>query len=165
MVVAILLVDLRAVIRCQESERFFRRALPGYVYQFPKDHAAHPEFRTEWWYYTGHLSTVKGRNFGFQLTFFRHSLRPASVKSQSRWALHTLYFAHFAITDEKDKTHHFREKVSRGALNLAGADPNVYRVWLEDWEIGLQKKEHKLKAGKEDMGIDLTLLPIKPAVI
>jgi predicted secreted hydrolase len=143
----------------------FRRALPGYVYEFPKDHAAHPEFRTEWWYYTGHLITVKGRKFGFQLTFFRHALRPPSTQSQSRWALHTLYFAHFAITDEKDNNYRFQEKVSRGALDVAGADPTVYRVWVEDWEVSLQGNKHKLKAGKEDMGIDLALVPIKSAVI
>ena len=149
----------------EEAPQEFRRALPGYVYEFPKAHAAHPEFRTEWWYYTGHLSTVKGRTFGFQLTFFRHALRTAAIQSQSRWALHTLYFAHFAITDEKENNYRFQEKVSRGALDVAGADPEFYRVWLEDWEVSLQGKKHKLKAGKEDMGIDLSLVPIKSAVI
>jgi len=151
--------------RGQEGEQEFRRALPGYVYEFPKDHAAHPEFRTEWWYYTGHLSTVKGRNFGFQLTFFRHALKATSIKSQSRWALHTLYFAHFAITDEEEADYRFQEKVSRGALGVAGADPKIYRVWVEDWQVSLQGDKHKLKAGKEDMGLDLTLVPIKSAVI
>ena len=149
----------------QKDVHTFRRALPGYVYEFPRDHAAHPEFRTEWWYYTGHLITAKGRNFGFQLTFFRHALRPPSKQSKSRWALHTIYFAHFAITDEKDDHYRFQEKVSRGALDVAGANPNVYHVWVEDWEVSLQGNEHKLKAGKEDMGIDLALLPIKSAVI
>ena len=65
-----LLVGSIAVVHGEEDEQAFRRALPGYVYRFPVDHAAHPEFRTEWWYYTGHLTTAKGRNFGFQLTFF-----------------------------------------------------------------------------------------------
>jgi predicted secreted hydrolase len=149
----------------QQDGQVFRRALPGYAYRFPADHAAHPEFRTEWWYYTGHLSTEKGRNFGFQLTFFRHALRPPSTQSQSRWALKTLYFIHFAITDEKKDTYRFQEKVSRGALNMAGADPERYHVWVQDWEVRLQGKRHILKAGKEDMGIDLTLVPAKRAVI
>ena len=148
-----------------EGVQEFRRALPGYVYEFPKDHAAHPEFRTEWWYYTGHLRTARGRTFGFQLTFFRHTLRPAGKQSLSRWALHTLYFAHFAITDEKENNYRFQEKVSRGALGAAGADPNVYRVWVGDWEVSLQGNQHKLRAGKEDMGVDLTLVPMKSAVI
>ena len=149
----------------QRDAHTFRLALPGYVYEFPRDHAAHPEFRTEWWYYTGHLATVEGRNFGFQLTFFRHALKPPSTQSQSRWALHTLYFAHFAITDEKNDNYRFQEKVSRGALGVAGADPKVYRVWVEDWGVSLQGNKHKLKAGNEDMGIDLDLAPLKPAVI
>ena len=149
----------------QEDEKAFRRALPGYVYRFPADHAAHPEFRTEWWYYTGHLSTTRGRNFGFQLTFFRHTLRPPSTKSQSRWSMHTIYFVHFAITDEDGDSYRFQEKVSRGALNMAGADPEVYHAWVEDWEVRLQGKTHRLKAGKEDMGIELILVPTKEAVI
>jgi len=149
----------------KEAGQAFRRALPGYVYRFPADHAAHPDFRTEWWYYTGHLSTTKGRNFGFQLTFFRHALRPPSAESQSRWSMHTLYFVHFALTDEDGNSYRFQEKVSRGALKMAGADPEVYHAWVEDWEVRLQGKTHRLKAGKEDMGIDLTLAPTKEAVI
>ena len=133
LVVAILTFDVTAVVHGQEDEHTFRRALPGYVHRFPADHAAHPEFRTEWWYYTGHLTTEKGRNFGFQLTFFRHALRPLSTQSPSRWAIHTFYFIHFAITDEKGDTYRFQEKVSRGALDMAGADPETYHVWVQDW--------------------------------
>ena len=149
----------------EEGGKEFRRALPGYVYRFPADHAAHPEFRTEWWYYTGHLSTAKGRNFGFQLTFFRHAVRPPSIQSKSNWALHTLYFAHFAVTDEKENNYRFQEKVSRGALGIAGADSDIYRVWVEDWEVSLQGNKHNLKAGNKDMGVDLTLVPSKSPVI
>ncbi len=165
LVVAILLFNVTAVVDGQKNGHLFRRALPGYVYRFPADHAAHPGFRTEWWYYTGHLKTAHNRHFGFQLTFFRHALRPPRIQSQSRWALHALYFVHFAITDEEGDNYRFQEKVSRGALNMAGADPNTYRVWVEDWQASLQKNMHKLKAGKKEMGIDLTLVPIKAAVI
>ncbi len=38
--------------------------------------AAHPEYRTEWWYFTGNLATTSGRHFGFELTFFRYALAP-----------------------------------------------------------------------------------------
>ena len=165
LVAVMLLASFITVVHGQEDEHAFRRALPGYVYRFPADHAAHPEFRTEWWYYTGHLTSSEGNQFGFQLTFFRHALRPPAPKLQSRWALHTLYLIHFAITDEKRETYRFQEKVSRGALNMAGADPETYHVWVQDWEVRLQEKIHRLKAGKEDMGIDLTLVPVKGAVI
>src|SRR5271156_314725 len=53
----------------------FRQAEPGYRYQFPRDHFNHPDFATEWWYYTGSLTSSSGRPFGFELTFFRQATR------------------------------------------------------------------------------------------
>ena len=44
----------------------YRLALPGYEYEFPRDHFNHPEFQTEWWYYTGNLRAADGRRFGFE---------------------------------------------------------------------------------------------------
>ena len=160
-----LLILTSTAIQGQAVEQSFRRALSGYTFKFPEDHAAHPEFRTEWWYYTGHLNTSKGRSFGFELTFFRHALKPHGKQDGSRWALHSLYFVHFAITDMQKGKFRFQEKVSRGALKTAGADPEKYHVWVEDWEVRLQGETHRLKAGKEDMGIDLTLVPAKEPVI
>src|SRR5205823_3409346 len=93
----------------------FLPALPGYQFQFPRDHAAHPGYQTEWWYYTGHLAG-RGRRFGFELTFFRVGIDPSRRASRSAWALHTLYFAHFTVTDEDRNDFHFFEKVSRPAL-------------------------------------------------
>ena len=45
--------------------------------QFPEDHAPHPGYRTEWWYYTGNLTADWGAHFGFQLTFFRTQISPS----------------------------------------------------------------------------------------
>ncbi len=47
---------------------------PGWIWAFPRDHGAHPDFKTEWWYYSGHLKAADGRAFGYQLTFFRAAL-------------------------------------------------------------------------------------------
>src|SRR5687767_3264190 len=49
----------------------FARALEVRDFEFPQDHAAHPDFQTEWWYYTGNLAMDEGRRFGFQITIFR----------------------------------------------------------------------------------------------
>ncbi|HEU5323441.1 MAG TPA: lipocalin-like domain-containing protein, partial [Methylomirabilota bacterium] len=54
-----------------EDRAGFARALAPRPLSFPEDHGPHPDFRTEWWYYTGNLHTPKGRHVGFQLTFFR----------------------------------------------------------------------------------------------
>ena len=47
----------------------YQTALPGYRYEFPRDHFNHPQFQTEWWYYTGNLKAADGHRFGFELTF------------------------------------------------------------------------------------------------
>ena len=162
-----LLVFLTAttLVVASEHDQPFRRAVPGYEFRFPADHAAHPDFRTEWWYYTGHLATADGRIFGFQLTFFRHALRRPDKTRSSRWALHTLYFAHFAVTDEEGGAFRFQEKVNRGSLGLAGAETSRYLVWVEDWSARLEGQTHRLKAGREEMGLDLALGPGKRPVV
>src|SRR5574337_102596 len=82
------------------TEAAFRQALPGYRFTFPRDHASHPDFKTEWWYYSGHLQTEDGLRFGYQLTFFRVGVDPAlRGDSRSRWAVSDLHLAHFAISD------------------------------------------------------------------
>jgi predicted secreted hydrolase len=161
----LIVLAAKTPVGAAEHDRPFRRALPGYEFRFPADHAAHPDFRTEWWYYTGHLSTAQGRTFGLQLTFFRHALRRPDEARRSRWALHTLYFAHFAVTDEEGGTFRFQEKVSRGSLGLAGAETSRYLVWVEDWSARLEGQSHRLRAGREEMGLDLTLVPSKRPVI
>ena len=53
----------------------YQMALPGRKIIFPEDHYSHPSFKTEWWYYTGHLETESGLRYGYQVTFFRFGLR------------------------------------------------------------------------------------------
>ena len=82
------------------SRRTFQPALPGYDYSFPRDHGTHDEYKTEWWYYTGHLDTDAGKRYGFELTFFRVGVVPPGSRSrETRWDLRNLSLAHFAITD------------------------------------------------------------------
>src|SRR5438128_1892578 len=96
------------------SDPSFRLASPGYTYRFPHDHGSHDEFRTEWWYYTGHLSTESGRRFGYQLTFFRRGLALEQVRANpSRWAIRHLYLAHFALSDLDEGRFRYAEKASR----------------------------------------------------
>ncbi|MBX9696423.1 MAG: hypothetical protein K2Z81_28810, partial [Cyanobacteria bacterium] len=57
---------------------YYTKSKPGFQFEFPKDHGAHPDFKTEWWYYNGHLS-AEGREFGFELTFFREGM-PSNAK-------------------------------------------------------------------------------------
>src|SRR5262245_10874064 len=129
----------------------FARATAPRELSFPRDHGPHPEFRTEWWYYTGNLRTADGRHIGFQLTFFRQALAPPReatatplpaqtgphsrppARRASAWATTQVYFAHFAVTDTKGGHFLAFSRSSRGALGLAGAEAEPFHVWADDW--------------------------------
>jgi predicted secreted hydrolase len=151
------------------SSASFRQAMPGYRYEFPQDHGSHPAYRTEWWYYTGHLQAKNGRRFGFELTFFRRALPPEDVKTQpSQWSVTQLYFAHFALTDMAGKRFHFSEKVSRAGLGKAGADESQLHVWIDDWRAEMPAGQggiHTLLARTDTFAVSLTLQPAKPPVV
>lgn len=147
-------------------------ARPGYVFRFPEDHGAHPGFQTEWWYYTGHLTTEAGRPFGYQLTFFRRSLRPPvaaeTAPPRSRWRIDELYFAHLALSDLQGSRFRFAEALSREGLGKAGAEVGRLHVWIDRWsatKAGSDDAPHRLVAEADEFGIALSLTPAKPVVI
>ncbi len=144
----------------------FRLAVPPRTYAFPRDHASHPEFRTEWWYYTGHLRAA-GRSWGYELTFFRVGLSRTRGPSPSAWATRDVLFAHLALTDETRGRFRHEEAVSRPALRMAGADTARYHVWIHDWSAALADDgaTHVLRARTSDFGIALELAPGKPPAV
>jgi predicted secreted hydrolase len=142
----------------------FRLALPGYTFAFPRDHYAHEEFRTEWWYYTGHLRTAAGAEYGYQVTFFRSALAEAR-KSRSQWAARNIYLAHFALSDIGRKRLRFSERVSRAGMGQAGASESAFRVWIGDWEASGDETRQRLRAAEGEVGVELALRPEKPPVI
>jgi predicted secreted hydrolase len=163
----------------------YARALEPRTFEFPRDHGPHPEFRTEWWYLTGNLEDAGGRPFGFHFTLFRSALRPpgASGESVSGWSTDQIYMGHLAITDGAGGRFHAFERFSRGALELAGATWDPFRVWLEDWELrgpeegavglpeslrgapGMEAFPLGLRASEEGVGLELYLVPAKPMVL
>lgn len=160
------------------AAKTFRLALPGYSYRFPQDHGSHPDFATEWWYYTGHLTARDGRRFGYQLTWFRTALAP-EVKRASKWAVRDIYFAHFALTDEAGNRFLFTDRIERGSLGLSGADSNstAPRVWIGPWKLQFSGARGDLQtasaSGASDadgtagtpFGLELNLRALKAPVI
>ncbi len=142
----------------------FRQALPGYRFAFPRDHYSHDDYRTEWWYYTGHLRTTDGEEYGFQVTFFRSGLAEART-SPSRWAARNLYLAHFAISDIPHGTFHCFERVGRAAMGQAGASQTELHVWVGGWEVTGDGVTHRLKAQEGAYGLELGLVSQKPPAI
>lgn len=161
----------------------YSQALEPRALVFPADHGPHPDFKTEWWYWIGHLETAGGRRFGYQLTIFRSALAPpaplALVEERdapSNWSTRQLYMAHLALSDiDGDPAigprFHSAERFSRGALGLAGARADPFLVWLEDWEVAavasdpdVSAERWRLTARAESFALDLELEAGKPRV-
>ena len=142
----------------------WQQAVGGYQFQFPRDHASHPDYKLEWWYYTGNLTAAGGRAFGYQVTFFRVGVEH-TPKNPSRWAVRDLFMAHFAVTDIDGGRFQFAELLNREGIGWAGAAVDRYRVWNEGWEAALDSEgKHRLHAGQDGFAIDLRLEPGKPPV-
>lgn len=143
----------------------WKQADPSYRLVLPRDHAAHPEYRIEWWYYTGNLAAADGRRFGYQLTFFRVGVDPAP-SNPSRWAVRDLHMAHLAVTDIDGGRYRFNDRLNRDGPGWAGAATDRYRVWNELWEATLDEAgRHVLRARDGGLGVDLVLTPSKPPVL
>jgi predicted secreted hydrolase len=137
------------------SSQGFARAETPRDFEFPRDHGAHPRFRNEWWYYTGVLRSAAGRQFGFELTFFRVALQ-AQAPSGNPWRSNQVFFAHFAVTDVGGQRFHAFERVSRPADGLAGARADPFAVWLEDWRVA-GRETWQLAAAQDQVSLSLSL--------
>ena len=146
----------------------FTHADGSRVLSFPADFGPHPDFQTEWWYYTGNLDDEHGRHFGYELTFFRVSLVPSdqAPARSSTWATNQVYMAHFALTDVDAGEFHAFQRFQRGAKGLAGAEADPYHVWLEDWDVHqLATDRYELVAANEGLRIALQLTDEKGPIM
>ncbi|MDH4031091.1 MAG: carotenoid 1,2-hydratase [Chromatiales bacterium] len=139
----------------------FELADPGYRLVFPADHGPHPDFRTEWWYFTGNLMADDGRHFGFQYTIFRFALAAEGADRASPWATRQIWMGHLALTDVTGERFYRVERFARGgSIGLAGATSEPFRVWLDDWAMQSQQDSFlplQLSAQDADFGIELLL--------
>jgi len=140
--------------------------------EFPADHGAHPDYRTEWWYYTGNLTAADGRRFGFQLTFFRSALRPADQRGQwpdpaSAWRSDQIYLAHAAISDLAGGRHMQAERTARPVLSMAGTEQTgaATTVHVQPWQAAITPQGHRLRADADAFTIDLKLKAAKGPVL
>ncbi|MGH8094046.1 MAG: lipocalin-like domain-containing protein [Chthoniobacterales bacterium] len=143
-------------------------AEPGWQYEFPRDHHPHPDFKTEWWYFTGNLMNESGRRFGYELTFFRQGIRPPDDRAgtTSRFIVNDLKFAHFTVTDPAGKKFFFHDKASRGSFGDAGFDQGERLAWIDQWTLRMKSDgTFDLAAKAADAEIRLHLVPRKQPVI
>lgn len=164
-------VSLSKAMGDVENENF-NKAVEKRKFTFPDDHGPHPNFRTEWWYFTGNLTSDDNRKFGYQFTIFRTALSKEKPERNSDWNSNQIYMAHFAVTDIDGNKLYFNEKFSREGNKLAGAKANPFKVWLEDWQI--IQTENKIlfdlpvlsiNAKSEKFEINFKLEAVKPIVL
>jgi predicted secreted hydrolase len=142
----------------------YRMARPDYRYRFPHDYFNHPDFKTEWWYYTGNLKSSDGHRFGFELTFFRVALERDATKTDP-WDLRDLYLAHLALSDLDGGRFSYIERSNRAGPGLAGASQEEGRIWNGNWQIHWNGGDQNLDAIADDFELHLNLHSLKPPVI
>ncbi len=134
----------------------YEPARPGRVFEFPKDHGSHPEFRTEWWYITGHLDGAGGQRFGFQATFFRQAVKQSDEP---------LFLAHSALLDAKTGRFLHEERLNRQGWD---AHSEVGRLDLRNGNWALRMDGdilHLSSTVQANAALALTLKPMKPLVM
>ena len=117
----------------EPGEDFARARAPARLL-FPRDHGAHPRFRSEWWYFTAALTDPAGNAYGAQFTLFRQALAPVPA-SDSPWQTNQLYLGHLAITDVGGRTHREDQRLARAHSTLAGARDKPFGVWIDGWTL------------------------------
>jgi predicted secreted hydrolase len=146
----------------------WKTAEPGWRYEFPRDHHAHLDFKTEWWYFTGNVFDGEGHRFGYELTFFRQGIRPQAERdpNSSRFIVDDLKFAHFAVTDVSKGRFRFEQETSRGAFGEAGFDDGKRLAWIDSWTLSSNGDDaFDLVATNQDGAIYLHLRAVKAPVV
>ena len=138
---------------------------PGVTLTFPRDHGAHPEFRTEWWYVTGWLKTDRQEDLGFQITFFRSKL-PGDTTNPSAFAPRQIIFAHAAVSDPKRGTLRHGQRIARAGFGLAGARTGDMAVNVDGWQLK-RRSDGRMVAQirNDDFDLDLVLTPTQAAIL
>jgi predicted secreted hydrolase len=131
---------------------------------FPQDHGSHPEFRTEWWYVTGWLSTERGENLGFQITFFR-SKPEIDAHNPSAFSPQQILIAHCAISDPDHGRLWQDQRIRRAGFGLVQAAQGNTDVAIEDWSLQRVQDQFVAKIRAEDFSLDLAMSQTQPPLL
>lgn len=156
----------RKRVPLRTSSGFLNARVP-FRFVFPRDHAAHFGFQSEWWYFTGHVRAPDGRRFGYELTFFRYGLRagdPAPLHGQSAWRGNQVFPVHLALTDEAGKTFVYDERFAREALGMGHASDRALDVAVERWTLR-GSGPFVLRAASERFGLALVQVAEKGTAV
>ncbi len=174
-------LSMKGILGGQASgnKDYFKQVLKPRVFQFPGDHLVHQAYKTEWWYFSGNISTDKLNKpenplkFAYQFTLFRFALLPEkSLQGNSHWRSSNIYMAHVALTDLNNQKFYQQERFSRDGLALAGAEKKEdgsLHFWLNDWQIKSILADQlfplKLDIRNAQFSLSLQLEASKPMVL
>lgn len=124
-----------------------------WVFEFPRDHTAHENFRSEVWNLTAVLRDEQDQLRGVQFSLLRLGLSPEPPQHPSAWAAGQLYRADVVVTDVDRRVSASRS--SRGVLDLAGSQQHPPRVWVQDWQLEAHEQGLALQAHSSEIGLSL----------
>lgn len=113
-----------------EADAGFAVPEPGRPLVFPRDHAAHPDYRIEWWYLTATLTGADGRDYGVQWTLFRSALAPGQ---RPGWDSPQVWMGHAGLTTPD--RHFVAERLARDGIGQAGVTLTPFTAWIDDWQM------------------------------
>ena len=146
------------------------QVLPSTRLVFPRDHGAHPEFHTEWWYATGVLQAGQGEMLGFQITFFRTRVDVnLGDAPPGRFTPRHVLFAHGALTDVQGGKLWHGQRIGRW-----NGDPAVRPhfaaladtgVQLGGWSLERTGGAYMARLAEPEFGFELALSPTQPLLL
>lgn len=138
-------------------------------FRFPADHGPHGRYRTEWWHLAGVLFGDHPRPLGVQLSLVRIGLTARRREHPSGWAATEIYAGLFSISDTDSEHLRTHQRISRGALGLAGSRARPMQVWVENWRLeqtggGERTPDLKVEITTDDLELDLELQSTQPLI-
>ena len=161
----IALLAMLAAVPAFSAAPQFSVVTPERPIVFPADFGAHPDFRTEWWYATGWLTTPDGKPLGFQLTFFR-SGTDHDQANPSRFAPKQLIIAHAALSDPAAGKLQHDQRVAREGFGLSFARIGNTDVRLDDWTLQrLPDGVYRARIAAADFTLAIDLTPTQAPML
>lgn len=136
---------------------------PNTPLTFPRDHGAHPDTRTEWWYVTGQVETDSGAKLGVQITFFRS--RTGIDAAPGRFAPTQLYFAHAAIADPRHGKLRHDQRAARGQPGLVEASTATTDVRIDHWRFRRDGDRYLANIRSSEFTLDLGFTITQPILL
>ncbi len=116
---------------------------------FPQDAGPHDGL-TEWWYYTGHLTSTSGQHYGFEFVIFQ-------VQRENQ---PTGYLAHFAVSDIDGQRFSHQAAFSQAPARAAG-----FPLDVNGWTLNHSDAADSIHASMDGYDLRLTLTDQKPPAL